>query len=476
MADYSKLKNAGGISFDEATKNVDRNMAKMFSSKKRMRPEDLNRIESEAGVIATLIHHPEYSFYSEFLLPEHFTNKQNRILYTALSGLGGENISTIDAYNIQEYIKNHNIDDSDMITNDGLDELITMSTVLARNSPREYKILVSNVYDVAFRREMLAKLDVCKNVLLEPDKEDVRKKIYNIVDSVMTSYSYGDEIELFTEKMDYLWQEIESRQGAGYSGIPFKFPTLNEYVTIEKGELVVFGAQQKVGKSIMLLNCAVDLLKKGMSVLYIDSELSDRLFAARMLSHLSGIPYRNITSGQYTDEEKKTIIEARDWIKEQPMNHVYMPFFSADNIYMAVKQMNHIRPIDVLIVDYFKSTGDEIGAFETYANMGKCVDIIKNEICGSMNIAGIGAAQATQNNRLADSAKIARNASTIIMLIDKEPEEIEADGVECGNKKMVVTVNRNGAQHASGEYIDLMFDGNHISYEEAKQHVPQTPY
>lgn len=443
---------------------------------RRMRPEDLNRIESEAGVIATLIHHPEYSFYSEFLLPEHFTNKQNQVLYRALTGMGSDGISTIDTYNIQEYIKNHNIENAGFVTKEALDELINMSSVLARNSPREYKILVSNVYDVAFRREMLAKLDVCKNVLLEPDKEDVRKQIYNIVDSVMTSYSYGDEVELFTEKLDGLWKEIESRQGSGYSGIPFKFPTLNEYVTIEKGELVVFGAQQKVGKSIMLLNCAVDLLRKGYSVLYIDSELSDRLFAARLLSHISGIPYRNLTAGQYTEEEKEGIVKARDWIKEQPLNHVYMPFFSADNIYMVVKQMNHIKPIDVLIVDYFKSTGDEIGAFETYANMGKCVDTIKNEICGALNIAGIGAAQATQNNRLADSAKIARNASTIVMLIDKEPDEIEADGEECGNKKMIVTVNRNGAQHANGEYIDLKFDGNHISYEEAKQHIPEVPY
>lgn len=102
--------------------------------------------------------------------------------------------------------------------------------------------------------------------------------------------------------------------------------------------------------------------------------------------------------------------------------------------------------------------------------------MIKNEIAGAMNIAAIGAAQATQYNRLADSAKIARNASTILMLIDKTKDEIENDGKECGNKKLVVTVNRNGAQHAEGEYIDLMFDGDHISYEQAKQHTPVTPF
>lgn len=42
--------------------------------------EDIARVDSEAGIIATLFHHPEYSFYSEDLLPNHFTNKENRYI------------------------------------------------------------------------------------------------------------------------------------------------------------------------------------------------------------------------------------------------------------------------------------------------------------------------------------------------------------------------------------------------------------
>lgn len=93
-----------------------------------------------------------------------------------------------------------------------------------------------------------------------------------------------------------------------------------------------------------------------------------------------------------------------------------------------------------------------------------------------MNIAGIGAAQATSTGKVADSAKIGRNASTIAIIQDKLPEEIEADGVACGNKKLRIVLNRNGAQMAPDEYIDLSFNGNIISYEEAKQHTVQTPY
>lgn len=102
--------------------------------------------------------------------------------------------------------------------------------------------------------------------------------------------------------------------------------------------------------------------------------------------------------------------------------------------------------------------------------------MIKNQICGDMNIAGIGAAQATVTGKVADSAKIGRNASTIAVIQDKTTDEIDADGVECGNKKLRIVLNRNGAQMSPDEYIDLSFQGNLISYEEAKQHVAQIPY
>lgn len=388
-----------------------------------------------------------------------------------------DGIATIDTFGILEYIKHDDESSSDSISKNELDELIDISNILTRNSVKDYEILVSNVYDVAFRREMLAKLGECREILLNPESEDAKKQIYCLVDGVMTSYSFGNDLEQYTELVDKYWGEIEARQATGYAGIPFKFPALNDYVTIEKGELIIFGAQQKVGKSIMLLNCAVDLMKQGYSVLYIDSELSSRMFTSRLIAHLTGIEYRNLTSGRYNHEEEEKIRQAIGWIKHQRFNHIYLPVFEPDTIYMLVKQTMHKFPLDVLIIDYFKSSGNETDAFQTYAAMGKCTDLVKNEIAGSMNIAAIGAAQATSTNKLADSAKIARNASTIVMLMDKTPEEIQEDGAECGNKKMVVTINRNGMQHTQGEYIDLMFDGNHISYEQApKQHIPNIPY
>lgn len=439
----------------------------------------MNSLESESGIIASLIHNPSWIFHSEALLPTHFSNYENQCVYTAIGELAKREINTVDPYNIIEVL---NSSDStkkyaQALTVEKLHELIEMSDELARHSIEEYKLLVKNVMNTAFRRDLYQGLRKCIDLCLQDEEAEIQKEVYQIIDDTVSSYSTMEDVPAFSDIVDDMWDEIKSRQGSGYSGIPFKFPALNEYVTAERGELIIFGAQQKVGKSIMLLNIAVDLLREGYSVLYIDSELSSRLFTARLLSHLSGVPYRCLTSGSYTPEEEDKIISAKEWIKSKKFTHIYMPFFDQQSIFTNVKLVDHKQKIDVIIIDYFKATGNELDAYQTYAAMGRCVDLVKNEIAGDMNIVAIGAAQATINNRLADSSKIARNASTIIMLVDKTPEEIEADGPECGNKKMIVTVNRNGAQMAPGEYIDLNFDGDRILYEQAaQQHVPVSPF
>lgn len=424
-----------------------------------------------------MIHNPEFSFYSENLLPNHFSNKENRCIYTAIVDLAKKGITNIDPYIIIEDLNSSEATRkyADDLSVDKLQEFMEMSDVLARHTVEEYKILVANVMDAAFRRDTFQKLRECQVLCYDRTEENVEHKIYEIIDDVMTEFSNANEVPPYSEKIDECWEEIKSRQNVGYSGIPFKFKTLNDYVTIEKGELVVFAAEAKQGKSMFLLNCAVDLLKQDKSVLYLDSELNTRLFTARLLAHLSGIEYRRLVSGAYNEEEASKITENIAWLKTRQFTHIYIPMFDLQSIYAAVKKVQHTQGLDVLIVDYFKSSG-EGDAWASYAELGRFVDMVKNQIAGDLGIAAIGAAQATSAGKVADSAKIGRNASTICIIQDKTQDEVENDGVECGNKKLRVVLNRNGMQMASGEYIDLFFDGNHVMYSEAKQHVPQTPY
>lgn len=431
---------------------------------------DIKNIESEAGIIATILANPEFTFYSENLRPNHFSDEQNAYIYYAVSELAKRGIEKVDAYNITNILnaKEATKKMTETLTIQALKDVIDLSGYIARSTVEEYMLLVDNVLDKAFRRETYNKLEECKQLCFAENEKDIEQKIYSDLDNVLMEYSSTNDVPPFKDKVDEYWADIKKHQESGNNGIPFKFPLLNEYVVIEPDELCVFCASQKQGKSMMLLNCAVDILKQGKSVLYIDSELSSKMFTARLLAHLSGIEFKRLRSGNYTPEEAERINRSIEWIKEKNFTHLYMPMFDEKTIYAATKKIKHASGLDVLIIDYFKSKA-EGDAWSSYTELGRLVDMVKNRICGDMHIAGLGAAQCTASGKIADSAKIARNASTIAIITEKTPEEIEQDGHECGNKKLRVWFNRNGPQMAEDEYISLKFDGNHILYEQAEK-------
>lgn len=443
-----------------------------------MNVSDICDVPGEAGIVASLILHPEFYFYSEQLTPHDFTVEENGYLYYAISQLVKRGATHIDAFDIVHIL---NLGEQagklsgSALTVAAVKEFIENAGAIARSTVEGYLILVDRVLDAAFRRKAYQKLSECQSYCFNMEEQDIEKKIYSTLDSVMLEYATTSEVPQYKDVVDELWAEIQSRQDHAYSGMPFKFQTLNRYATIEPGELFIFAAEAKQGKSMMLLNCAVDLLRQGKSVLYIDSELNSRMFTCRLLAHLTRIEFNRVKSGNYNQEEAERIAQAIQWMKAQKFTHIYMPIFDQNGIYTTVKKVKHTQGIDVLIVDYFKSSGDA-DAFASYQELGRITDLVKNEIAGGMNIAAIGAAQATTTGKIADSAKIGRNASTIAIIQDKLPEEIEVDGPACGNKKLRVVLNRNGAQMAPDEYIDLNFNGNLISYEEAQQHIPETPY
>lgn len=443
-----------------------------------MSVQDIKNVQSEAGIVASVAMRPELVFYSDTLRPNHFTNEQNAYLYYAISELAKKGVEKVDAYNIYNFLNARPATRkaAENMTIQAINDFLDVAPTIARESPADYRELVNNVMECAFRRNTYNKLSECQRMCFNAQEKDISQKIYAELDNVVMEFSTTSEVPQYKDVVDGYWEELKKRQGEGaFAGYKFPFPTLNSYVTMERGELIIFGAEAKQGKSMMLLNVAASLLKDNVKVMYLDSELNSRLFTCRMLAHLTGIEFARIRSGQYSQEESKRIDDAIAWLKTRNFVHLYMPVFDEQAIYTTVRKVYHTMGIDALIVDYFKG-GDDKDAFASYQSLGGLTDLVKNHLAGDLNIAAIGAAQATSTGKLADSAKIARNASTIIMIQDKTPEEREQDGETCGNKKMIVRFNRNGAQMADGEYIDLRFDGNHIKYEEAHQHVNLLPY
>lgn len=446
-----------------------------------MNPNDINSLESEAGVIATLIHKPDFFFYRDNLLPNHFSDKYNQVIYAAIAELAQKGIKTVDAYNILEAVESSDTlkKIADDLTVERLQELIDMSDVLCRTSPEEYTLLADNVLDAAFRRETFRVLKECQGLCYDRNQSDVQKQVYSAIDDVMFNYTKATDLPQYKDVVDSLWEKIEARQRGETTAIDFPFPMLNEYVVMEPGEVVCFTAGAKGGKSAILLTIAMDLLCKDKSVLYIDSELSDSLWTIRLMAHMTGIPFGRIRSGQYTEEERQKINSVREWVKTKRLIHVYMPVLDGNTMYLAAKRAKHLIDVDVIIVDYLKADSSKDSAYEVYANLGNTADILKNKIAGEMGICGLTAAQMTSTGKIADSARIARSMSTVVAIMDSKPEEVVDNPPPNGakRKKLRVVYNRNGAMMDDNDWIDMDFYGGTLYYQQsAIQHSREEPF
>lgn len=433
-------------------------------------------VQSETSLVATLINNPTYAFFSEQLRPNHFTDQMNACLFYALTELAKRGVNNADVVNVQsmwnatESWKNKTA----KISVEQLNEYINLSKIAARATKEEYDMLVNVVMDKALRRNLHAKLQQGQHLCFADSVEKIDQEVYKLLDEAVLEFAATNYIPPYKEVVEGLWQEIKTRPLDGHSGIPFFIQELNEFATIDAGELVLFAGKEKSGKSMMLLQIAVDMIRQHKKVLYVDSELNSRLFTARLLAHLTKTEFMVIKSGRYGKDIIEKVEQAIVWLKERDFTHIYLPQFDAQSLYTTVKKVSHMQGVDVLIVDYFKAgTGD---AYENYAKLGEITDLVKNTICGAMNIAGVGAVQLTATGKIADSARIGRNVSTVAYLQAKTPEEIESDGEECGNTKLRVGINRNGRQQGDDEYIDLKFTGNLIRYDSAKQHMSPVPY
>ena len=201
-----------------------------------MNPSDIRSVEAEAGIIATIINHPEYVFFSEELKPNNFSDSQNGYIYYAIRELVKKGIKKIDAYNIVNILNARDAtkNQTETITIPAINELIDFSTLICRSSAEEYQLLVKTVMEKAFRRELYRELQKCEQVCYSDNDSDIKASIYNSLDSVLSNYSY-DNIDLFGSKVDEMWRDVEDRHNnGGVCGYPSKFPSVAEFFTYEK--------------------------------------------------------------------------------------------------------------------------------------------------------------------------------------------------------------------------------------------------
>lgn len=461
--------------------NQNNDINKFLNKKEKEEFNKIKNLNAESMVISTLIHNPKFIFYSEQLEPRDFFDETNMCIYWAIRQIVNSGVYEIDDFNLTNaFASNNGVKAKmDKIDLNSIRDILEYSKVASRQNVEEYKDLVKDIKNFSNRRKLF--LD-SKNLMsscldLSITEDELQKISFKIAEQYNLANSNNQEIKKFGEKVDDLWEEIQDRQSGKLISIPFHIDELNEYVTMEAGELIIFGANAKEGKSAMLLSSTVDLLKRGLNVLVIDSELSDRLYMLRLIAHIAQVPFKIVKDGNATEEQQKKIEKAKEWIKTVNLYHEYVPIFNDRDVMALFKRINCLNKIDVCVIDYFKqTTGSD--AFAVSMNLSNFVNTIKNELAGVYKIPVISAIQTTKSGEVALSSGVIRYCSTLITIRRKTSEEFIKDGgKDFGNSYMSVKINRNGAQQSDGEYISVDFIGDLLTYKSAKKQPPkQLPY
>jgi len=448
--------------------------------------EDLVNMESEAGVIASVICKPDFLLFSENLKSHHFSDTANGALYEAIYSLYEGGIERIDSFNLISAInRNPKIKAtvSKEFDEESIKDIVRSSSVIARDEKNDFEILVKSVLDLSYRRELYKKLNSFTKKCLDEKLtvEDLTKELNDTVDQSILSYVIYEEPPLLCDIIDDLWVKTQSkRKEDGTYGYPSVIPQFGDYFTYEPSELVLYSAKPKKGKSLLLLNEAVNFAKThGLKVFYVDSELTTEVFYIRIMSHLTGIPVKNLKSGDFsdlTDSEQKSvevnIRSALSIIRKLNIRHVYKPDFDKNWLLTVVKKLKKENKIDVFIFDYFKGAatkGDD--ASSVYLGLGKAIDFVKNDIVGKLGLIGVAACQSNRDGEVADSINLERSCSTLVFIESKTNRDVSTDGEECGNIKFRVSANRNGGQMDRSDWIDADFDGDRCTFYACTQHA-----
>ena len=428
---------------------------------------------AEATVIATLISHPEFILHTEYLRPKYFYDVSNGCIYWAIQELYKSGVTNIDAVNIENMLNSNKAvkRKMDEYNINNLDGYVAMCGYAARHTLEEYKIVVNQVVTMSFKRD-LAKL--ASQVYYECEDEtlnlgDLNHSVNEKIQKLAEEYIVTEDVQLFGDKIENLWDEVMSRRGEnGLYGLPSKFTEVNEYYTYEPGELVLLCAKMKRGKSALMMNEALHKVKMGVPTLYIDTEMSDRLFYERMLANLTQIEVKRIKTGRYSEEEKKKILEANEYLKTAPFVHMYLPSPSDEQIYSLHKMLKYKMNLGFSIYDYIKGSAEDSSVL--YQLLGARTDFLKNRIAGELQIPVLAGAQLNRGGEIADSIKLLQYCSVAAFWREKTRKEIQEDGLQCGNYCMNIALNRLGEQMVEDDYLDFMFYGNTMSIIGAEKH------
>jgi replicative DNA helicase len=256
-----------------------------------------------------------------------------------------------------------------------------------------------------------------KTSLISSDIVDIGKSVSEMNNAITNIKSINKpkayEQKTLKESVESFGQQFAAKLKDPHfgAGIPTGF-SFFDFTTggLRSGEMLLIGADTGGGKSIMLMNLAINMLlngntinmdkdfKEGNDILYFSLEMPHADCFERMISRLAMVPQKNIRDAKLAEGEDAKLARALNFIKKYPwdLDIVDVPrgatIETLELIYNDVCQKR--RKPSVVIVDYLTlmDYNNKDGDIDDWLKQGKISEQL-HEFCRVNEIVMLSAVQ-----------------------------------------------------------------------------------
>ena len=347
------------------------------------------------------------------------------------------------------------------------------------------KLQIARLAKSKLVKAMNAIEDVTGNETVDQIISVAEKPIFELINE---SGGGDEQPKLIGEGIHEYVQYLKSNPNRAI-GIPTGFAKFDEAIGggLRRKTVNLACARVKVGKSTFADNVGIHVsYRLGIPVLMIDTEMNTTDHHDRLLSYFAKVNGLEIQTGRFVGNKYKEekVDKAANIISKLPYTYKNVSGKEFEEILAIIRRwvyttvgFNKEGTTNncLIIYDYFKLMNDaKLEIMQETQALGFQISAL-HDFCVEMDVPILTFAQVNRDGIdnettavIGKSDRLAELATSISLFKRKSEEEIGVDGVEHGDRKLVILETRHGAGLSPENYISMHFQGQYAMIEEGQ--------
>lgn len=255
------------------------------------------------------------------------------------------------------------------------------------------------------------------------------------------------------------------------AGVPSGLVDLDKILNgFQKSDMIILAARPSMGKTALALNIARNAAKRGKVVAIFSLEMSKVQLGNRLLSTWSGVNSQYINTGNLTEENMRTLVEALGELSELKLYIDDTAGIGLMELRSKIRRLKHEHGLDMVIVDYLQlmQGGRQENRQQEISEISRGIKALARELevpiialSQLSRSVELRAEKKPQLSDLRESGSLEQDADIVMFLYrDEYYNRDEASNENIA--EVIIAKNRNGPTTS----IRLQFDKNVMRFSD----------